>query len=125
MNHQFLRGDEVGILWVFGTQIRLAAFQDKSFERACAVQERRDDLTAARIGAVFQHDHIAVDNVPANHRIARDAQRERVPSRLEADALHIHRHATIRLLFAALRRACRNGAEQRNVHDAAPQLRQR
>ena len=97
-----------GIFRVLGLQIRLAAFHDKRFERAFAVNQRGHNLAVARLRPVFQNHKIAVENMPANHRIARHAQRERVPRRFEADAFHVHRNAALGVLFAGLRQTRRN-----------------
>src|ERR1041384_5562446 len=62
--------------------------------------------------------------MPPNHRIARHAQGKRVSRRLESEALYVHGHATLGVLLTGLRRACWDGTKQRNVHNAAAQLRQ-
>ena len=100
LNHQLLRGDEIGILRVLGFQIRLAALQDEGLERAFAVNERGHDLPLRGSGPCSNTTMSPSQNVPADHRIARHAQRERVPRRLEADALDVHRHATLGFLLA-------------------------
>ncbi len=110
---------------ILGFQVWFPAFQDKRFERAFAVNQRGHNLAVARLRPVLQNHNITVENVPANHRIARHTQRERVPRRFEADAFHVHRNAALGVLLAGLGHTCRNCAEQRNVHDAASQLRQR
>src|ERR1039457_6974871 len=64
LNHQLLRGDEIGILGVLGFQVGLATFQDKRFKRAFTVDERGDHLAVARLRTVLQDDHIPSQDMP-------------------------------------------------------------
>src|SRR5690349_15216285 len=49
LNHQFLRGNQVGILWVLRLEERFAVFQNESFQCALAVNQRRHGLSVAWI----------------------------------------------------------------------------
>jgi len=60
-------------------------------------------IPAGQTKAVFQNNDVAIEDVPADHGIAGHAQGKGVPGRLEPDALDVHRHATLGLLFPGLR----------------------
>jgi hypothetical protein len=62
-------GKEFGIFGVFGAEMRLALVGHESFERAFSVNQRRHDIAVARGLAVFNHHHVAVHDVFANHGI--------------------------------------------------------
>ena len=101
LNHQLLRGDEVGIFRVLRLQIRFAVLDHVGLERALPVHECGDDLTMARVWSPLQNHQIPIENMAADHGNPANAHRKRVPSRRESDAANVHRDATFRLWFAA------------------------
>jgi hypothetical protein len=76
----------------------------------------------ARFGAVLQDDGVAVANVTANHGIAHNAKREGVARRFKSNGIDVHRDAALGFLLPVFPKAGGDGAEERNIHDAAAEL---
>jgi len=117
LDHEFLRGNQVREFRILRLEIRFAAFDQECLERVLPVNQGRHDLTRTRLGSVLKHPDVAVANVPDDHRVTRDPERERVPRRLEPNGLNRHRDTFLGFLFPVAAKTRRDASEQRDHDD--------
>src|SRR5437762_352753 len=89
LDHQFLRGDEIGIFRILGAKKWLAPVQQERFESALVIDERRHHVAGARSYAMFQNNEIAVHDALSDHRVAPDFEGEGARRRFDAEGLDV------------------------------------
>ncbi len=95
----------------------------QSLQGAFAVDQRDDNLIAARIWVRFGHDEIAIENPRVAHRFSPNLQSKAAGAWFESKGGRIHGDAGVRaLLCDLLRRTRRDAPEERQVRDGASQF---
>lgn len=110
--------NEVGIIGVFSAEIRFASTDEKSFERALAIDESSNH-TAMRWGLEFQNHDVPIQNVRSGHGITTHFEGKGAGVFWDSQRVEIHPHAALALLALTKRMPCGDGSQNRNLADQA------
>ena len=98
LDDEFLGGDEVWVVGVFGFQVGLPIFDEVALEGGFTVDEGRDDVSRTGL-ANFEDHEVTAEDVGIDHRISAHLQSEGLGVSGDAEGLDVDRNAAVELLL--------------------------